>query len=601
MDNHVDVLPHLQRLETFEARHLCIPKYPPGTHLPLVQTLRVLQLRCVSIQWMTGQVLPALEKCSIIFPHHSDTIWSVNLPSCTLLEYDSNQLGPLSHFHLPSLAGLEVRCGQWSVVRGSLQLVALYPIFSTARCLTCLHLQVQCHGKLLAFMLRLVPSLEELWLGLTSPHALSKAFFKSFISGAPSACMMIWPARQTIAPLCRGLKRLFLHYRRWFRGLEKSRLILAFGDIVAARQQEESDFSLRLSFGEGPKEQIWKVHAPVGRINPHLGDGIICIGFPSPHGIVPISISAAQTHDSFFSPLFMESEYLQISGYPSIHFPVELLFLFHNLRELRIAGASLTIQPNTQLPSNLSLFHTLKVLHVHQIQTSFLAGQIFHKLESFRYWSKVEDRDPSQGLLTEIPVCTKLDVDLSVLATLKVPQICELGLYFDHPESNLIWETHVVFNANLSRLKLLHMWGWDLSAKIDLIQILRALPALETLIIFKPYRGRTALSVDFFRALVPILGAHVTSEPSQSTGESLISGVLCPRLESLQIENIDLPKVWAKLMPVLKDIVTVRADHGYPLKSFTWLDSGKKWELIRRDESIQMKEVPPNEWFELNI
>jgi hypothetical protein len=39
MDSPVDILPHLQRLEIFEARHLCLPFYPPDASLPLIHTL----------------------------------------------------------------------------------------------------------------------------------------------------------------------------------------------------------------------------------------------------------------------------------------------------------------------------------------------------------------------------------------------------------------------------------------------------------------------------------------------------------------------------------------------------------------------------------
>ena len=38
MDSPVDILPHLQRLETLEACRLCLPFYSPDSSLPLIQT-----------------------------------------------------------------------------------------------------------------------------------------------------------------------------------------------------------------------------------------------------------------------------------------------------------------------------------------------------------------------------------------------------------------------------------------------------------------------------------------------------------------------------------------------------------------------------------
>ena len=74
METPVDILPHLHRLETLEACRLCLPIYPPESSLPLINTLRFLYLKSVSVQWMAGHVFPALEKCRIIFPYNADAI-----------------------------------------------------------------------------------------------------------------------------------------------------------------------------------------------------------------------------------------------------------------------------------------------------------------------------------------------------------------------------------------------------------------------------------------------------------------------------------------------------------------------------------------------
>jgi len=587
MDSSVDILPSLQRLETFEAHLLCLPIYPPDAHLPLTQTLHYLHLKSVSIQWMAERVFPHLEQSSIIFPHHADTIQAVDMPSCSYLKYDSNNLGALRHFNLPLLARLEVKCGQWSSRRGNLQLMALYPILSTGHSLTDLYLQVQCSERMLVHILRLVPVLKKLWLGLSFPHALSQAFFQAFVARRPDASAIIGISSQNNRSLCEQLERLHLHYKRWLRGLERTGIIQVFGDIVASAP----DFSFNLSFDEGPKGQIWKVHKPVAR--PDQYRNRICVGFSSLDGIIPFS--AALDKNGFTSPPFKESEYLQVAKHPSGGFPIECLFPFHNLKELRIYPLSLTKQPGTQLPSNLPLFRTLKTLFVQTIQRSLLAGHTLHSLE--RYWEDVAYGNLSQVPLTVMPVCTRLVLALCSLATFKVPQISELCIWFDHPEPNLIWENHVAVNANLSELRLLQVWSWVPSPNMDLIKVLRSLPALETLIVV--WSPLALPSVDFFRAFIPV-GTQGTSGLNKERGEDHLPAVLCPKLESLQIEDVD-PTKHVGLIDVLRDVVTMLAVVGAPLKSFTFMDLKRKWELIGTDGRFSMEEVIPTQVFELDV
>ena len=620
MHNPVDILPHLHKLEIFEAHHLLLPIYSPSIDLPMIQTLHVLRLKSVSVQWMRDRIFPALEECSIIFPHHADTLQAVYMPSCSILEYDSNYLGTLEHFHLSSLARLEVKCGQWRTWSGTLQLATLHSIFAS-QSLTVLHLQIVCHEKLLAHMLELVPALEELWMGLSSPHALSSDFFLAFAAGGCNAMAKIGTSNQTIPPLCRKLKRLHLQYRRWLRGPERKALIPVFGEIVASHQcSKQTDFSLRLGFDEGSKEPDWKVCGLVERFDTNLeprDDDYI--GFSSPHGIVLLSTPFFYVRA--YLQQFREVEYVKCMGYS--HRSMDYFLPFHNLKELRIRGPTLEHEPNTPSFTNFPFFHTLKVLEVWSIESSLLDGQTFHKLERYKELSRLVEHYP--GLLTQMPVCTRLVVHLSRLACLKLPQICELGLLiydgepdddefdggeFDDDEfdakkpngegPNGVWEAHVAVNSNLSGLKLLHFYD-PFNEHIeytDLIQILRFLPALETLII--DHRYIRIRYMRFFKAFIPVR-AQETSGVHQSSRERQMSGVLCPKLESLQIQGIDLTEE-PELMPILKDIVTLRTTVGAPLKSFTfYVYPARKWELIGNDGRFAMEEVVSTRGFKLDI
>ena len=599
MQNPVDVLPSLHRLEIFEAHHLFLPTYPPGVDLSLTQTLRVLHLKSVPIQWMASQIFPALEDCSIIFPLHSDAIQSVEMPSCLNLRYHSNNLSALEHFHIPTLDKLEINCGQWRTRSGNLQLIRLHPIFA-AQSLTCLHMEIKCSERLLTYMLSLAPALEELWMGLSSPHALSSAFFLALAAGGYKA--NAGPPSQTIVPLGRKLRKLHFHYKRWLRGPERNGLIPSFGAVVASRPLEQKN-CFRLSFGEGSELQTWSILEPVERSDLESASTTTLCGVLSPYGIVPLS---REDGDPFYSE--RESEYLSlpreieyIRTQAILELPIEFLLSFHSLKEVRMTGLTLEMKPDTQLSLDSHLLHTLKVLKVWSIPSSFLAGQTFHKLERYREDWIDKECIPGQVPLTEMPVCTRLDVSLHRLATLKLPQIRELSLSFVEVHDH-IWE-HIAVNANLSGLKLLNLLSHeDTWPTIAVIKILESLPALETLVTGTVCR--IAPYVDFFEAFVP-MNVQGPSGLNESSWKGQISGVLCPRLESVQIENIDFTEK-AALMPVLKDIVTLRAIIGSPLKSFTiyhgnYRKASQKWQLIGKDKSFMMEEIVPAESFELDI
>jgi len=603
MQNPIDILPSLNKLEIFEAHRLSLPIYSPGVDLPLTQILRVLHLKSVSIQWMEGRIFPALEECSIIFPHHPDALQSVYMPSCSILKYHSNNLRTLEHFHHPPLARLEVKCGQWRTWRGNLQLATLHPIFA-AQSLTRLHLEIKCSERLLSYMLGLAPSLEELWMGLSNPHALSSAFFLAFAAGGRNTT--IGPSRQTIAPLCRQLKKLHLHYKRWSRGAERNGPIPAFGAIVASHRAKEQTFSFQLSFGEGSELQEWIVHEPVERFDFDSQRDRAFIGVSSPLGIVPLSRASVggdyrRRTELEYPPLPRESEYITTDE--QLELPIDYFFFFHSLKEVRMRGLDLGPQSNTQSSPDAPLFHTLKVLSVGTSHLSPLAGQTFHRLERYQEGFAWLMDKPRQDRLTEMPACTRSVTFLSRLVTLKLPRVRELEvLVDDEGEPDYLWEKYVAVNAQLSGLKLLSLSTSAVGASHfnDVPKILGSLPALETLVLHKQHLGYPYIT--FFEAFIP-MNAQGTSEP---IWEGQIHEVLCPRLESLQIEGIRAT-VQPELMPVLKSIVTLRAIIGSPLKSFTFYhrgwnsNSSQKWELIGRDGSFMMEEVIPAEGFKLDI
>ena len=573
MNTPVDILPHLHMLKHFTACHLYLPIYPPNASLPLAQTLETLSLLSTSIQWMGGQVFPALMECNVIFPHHADTIQPlqpVKMPFCQSLYYNSNDLSPLRHFHLPKIENLDVRCGQWSVWRGNLQLIPLYSLVTTSSLITKLVLYIQCSEQLLVFVLRLVPALQWLELRLASPNALSKAFFQAFIlrepdeDGSPGTVGL---PKWSIDPLCPSLQSLYLQYRRWPRGVDGKKLIPLFSDIVASRWQEQPQFLLILEFDERHNAFPWTVGTPVSKIQNE--DRTITVGMLCPHCIIPMS---AWIPESGVLPLpFKGVDYLYLNDAPH---PIDFHFTLDHM-ELSIGGSDQPIL-QTSIPCNLPLFCALRVLVVMDVNPSFLTGHTFHRLERCRVMGSSRlDYIPSQKPFTEMPVCTRMDIsDPALLATFKLPQICELGLDFTVSECGMIWETQILVNSNLSGLKLLHMRAGHIGR--DLVQILQPLPLLETLII------SSHVDVDTFMAM------------NQLSWEGQKLAIVCPLLQRLQVEDTD-PSVTPELTLILEDVVTLRNICGSPLKSFTFYifspKPGRKFELIGMEGGFTMEET----------
>jgi len=561
MENPADILPHLQALRNFHARHLHLPIYPPDASLPLIQTLTSLSLQSVSVQWMAGKVFPALWMCSITFPHHIDAICvqPVTMPSCDSLAFDFNDLDPLRHFHHPPLHDLKVRSGQWNVRRGNPQFVAICPtVFASAQSLSKLDLEVQCSEQLLVLALRQLPALDWLRLGLASPHALSETFFQGFVdtrSNAGSPCEMAALPR---LPLCAKLSGLAMRYKRWLRGPERKGLIPVFSDIISSRKPE----ACTLSLGLGSPAQYWLVKGPVGSTcDVAYNNDISVIGISSPYGII-----ALETRFSVTEVPFKEAEYLVARHQLS----VGCLSTLHNLVELRVED-----ELPTAPPPNLPLFRTLRVFTAENIHASFLAGQTFHRLERCRMKLYGVCPNLSHDRVTHMPVCTTVDVsDLTLLATFNLPQICELGASFEHPEFNMVWVTCIAVNVNLSGLELLHVYGQY--QQVDLIQALRCLPVLKSLII----GNGSDPDADFFGEFVP-MHLNQTAVSIQPHDEGQISTVLCPMLRSLLIEGHNF-KHRLELLPVFKQVVTLRAVCGSPLVEFTLFDFelGSKTELV---------------------
>ena len=454
-----------------------------------------------------------------------------------------------------------MKCSQWNVWRGNPQLAALCLVFAAgAKNLVFLDLAVECSERLLAYMLSLVPALELLSLKLSRPDSLSTTFFQAFIVREPNAGRafdMVGPPSQAIAPLCPSISSLNLHYRRWLRGRDNRALIAVFDDIVASRNPERSHrFEVRLYIDAPdsvgfPLDPTWVINEPDSKSQlawddePNFG---IVLGISTSHGIIPMSMTSSQ--EGLVSLPFREAEYLRL-----LEFHIWFSFEFRLIRdhmELMVYDKRKRRPPLPTLhPCALPLFDALRVLVVENANPSFLAGHTFHKLERCGVVSSPKSSGASPSLFTEtgMPACTRVDIDDPyLLVTFKLPRIHELALDFSHPDCSTIWEKYIAVNANLSGLNLLHMKNWPFDG--DLILILRTLPSLETLIISS---WKDMIS---FRAFLP-MDANGASGPKETSSEGRTLALLCPRLQSLQMER-DIFLIEPELVPILKDVVTLQ-------------------------------------------
>ena len=250
MRDPADILPYFEDLEVLEAYQLHLPTYPREIDIPIVRTLKRMSLKTVSVQWMSGRTFPALEDCTIIWPHHPETLrlrGGVDLPVCTQFTYDDHLIEPMSEFRLPKLDKLVVRNKAWNKPRGSTQLASVWGESANPQWLKprVLHLDTQCYDQHLINALQLHPDLEELVLGLVRPDGLGKMFFNNM---AARTCAESEPGPDTpfgpsgdhlVAPLLPKLKVFGVRYRRWIREEERDEITPLLENLIKAREKTE--------------------------------------------------------------------------------------------------------------------------------------------------------------------------------------------------------------------------------------------------------------------------------------------------------------------------------------------------------------------------
>jgi len=187
MNEPFELLPIFTQLQIFEADRLHLPFYEPNTNLPLLCTLRKLQLRACSVQWMAGRQFPCLEECAILLPCHWEVIQQheVQLPSCKKLAYHGHPMTTAQYFYVPEMRAMDLRSHDCNEQRVYQHLRHLCRVNGRISNLTTLRLTFQCSEQVLMKVLKYLIPLQELALSITYPSPSFQSFLES-LAAKPS-------------------------------------------------------------------------------------------------------------------------------------------------------------------------------------------------------------------------------------------------------------------------------------------------------------------------------------------------------------------------------------------------------------------------------
>ena len=189
-----DLLSTFTQLQIFEADRLPLPFYEPNTNLPFLSTLRKLQLRACSIQWMAGRRFPCLEECAILLPRHWATIQhhEVQFPSCKKLTYHGHPMTAAQYFDVPEMRAMELRSHDCNEQRVYQHLRRLCEVDGRISKLSTLHLTVQCSEQVLIKVLTYLVPLQELVLSITHPSPSWQHFLDSLAAKPSTQDWPVW-------------------------------------------------------------------------------------------------------------------------------------------------------------------------------------------------------------------------------------------------------------------------------------------------------------------------------------------------------------------------------------------------------------------------
>jgi len=385
-----ELLPTFTQLQTFEADHLHLPIYEPNTNLPLLCTLRKLQLRACSIQWIAGRQFPFLEECAILLPRHWEKVQQhkVQLPSCKKLAYHGYPMTTAQYFDVPEMRAMDLRSHDCNERRVCQHLRHLFRVNGRISNLTTLHLTFQCSEQVLIKVLKYLIPLQKLSLSITHPSPSFENFLES-LAAKPSTNK--WPGWQSWSDYSDGwrqrcssriwyakvLPRLRYLEIRCPKGFSQSERFDNF-PLLRAIGWTRAYLTPRLKHlkvweGRGSIDDIAVDYTSTDYLDKHLGissreiDAAVvkaivtrrlAIAFPD----IPLLALSSTT-------LFKQLRHLELTFEPNHRIPI--LPYLEQTERLEICGG---IIPEHSLNLGLSLTHTLQWLTLRRSTSFWMLG-----------------------------------------------------------------------------------------------------------------------------------------------------------------------------------------------------------------------------------
>ena len=425
-----ELLPTFTKLQIFEADRLRLPFYEPNTNLPLLSTLRRLQLRACSVQWMAGRQFPCLEECAILLPRHWDVIQQheVQLPSCQKLTYHGHPMTTARHFHVPNIRAMELKSNDCNAQRIYQHLRHLWRVDGRISNITTLHLTIQVSERVLKKMLKYLVPLQGLVLSIAHPSRSWENFLES-LAAKPSTNE--WPTCDTWRT----------NYRQWEQWCSsqtwRANLLphLKYLGIQCPKAFSRSECLDNLPFLRlvgwtrarlTPPLEHLKVWGEKGTMNDpvvdytsttylreHLGvsgqeyDAMIVRGMITRCLIIhQDAVPLFQLHSTVF---FRWLQHLELTSDPNHEF----LFLPW-LEQIKTLEIKLGKIPEYSLNLVLPLTQTLQCLKLDASTSSWMLGRSFKALSEFQIKSLSfvqKDKPRHEGLQIGLPACTELEVE----------------------------------------------------------------------------------------------------------------------------------------------------------------------------------------------
>ena len=482
------LLPDFTQLQAFEADRLRFPFYEPNTNMPLLCTLRKLQLRASSVQWMAGRQFPRLEECAILLPRHWEAIQQheVQLPSCKKLSYHGHPMTTAQYFHAPKMRAMELKCHDCNERRVYQHLRHLCRVDGRISTLTTLHLKFQCSEQVLIKVLKYLVTLQELILSVVHPSPVWQSFLESLVA-KPSA--KEWPAwgpwlnnRREWEEWCSSqtwhanvlphLKYLGIQCLKGFYQPERIDISILLRHVGWTRAHLTRPLEhLEVWEGRGSMDDMAVDYISTGSLEKHTGisneeyDAMILKGMVA--GCLVVHFYAAPLFPVYPTVLFRRLQRVELTCYG--HHEIPILPYLEQIKWLQIEGGFI---PVYSLSVELPLTHTLHWLKLRS-SPSWMLGRTFKALREFEFTKPYTPWDTSglEGLQVDLPACRELTLwDFSVdhLHFFSCPNVQVLRLQIDSERADVD-----VLKSFLSTCSCLQELGIRISQEINLDSLIQ--------------------------------------------------------------------------------------------------------------------------------